>query len=46
MECVFSLNRVLNCLARVGDELLVEAVSDKVSNSRRSTTDVLHSLQA
>ncbi len=46
MECVFSLNRVLNCRARVGDELLVEAVPDKVSNPRRSTTDVLHSLQA
>jgi len=32
MECVFSLNRGLNCLARVSDELLVEAVPDKATH--------------
>jgi cell cycle checkpoint control protein RAD9A len=38
MECVLSgnqiklLSRAVNCLARVGNELLIEALPDKVSN--------------
>jgi hypothetical protein len=52
MECVLSgnhiqlLNTAVNCLAGIGNELLVEALPEKVSNLRRSTNDALYSFQA